>query len=560
MQLDPRFRFDNFVVGSANRLAVAAARAVAEAPGAAYNPLFIYSASGLGKTHLMSAIGNHAQQLQPELGVAVRHARRLRRASCTPRSRRASARRSSSATWRVGVLLLDDIQFLAGRRETQSELLRIFNALQRERAPDRHDERSAAGRDRRRRRAADHAVLRRADRRHRRAGLRDAHGDPARASARSAASRSEPGVIEELGRHRVRQRARAAGRAQSADRVPGARRARRRGRRGRRAARTRGPGTDVERRVRRVPGRDRRHGRRGRLALAGRAPDRRRDPALGGRGLPHAAARAALPNDADRRRRGSRSGGFEADVERLRENEARSRRSTPDAPERIRARCSATPTVSRRPRRCWAGCASGRGPLPPPPPERRSPRGAPLPPTRSPCARRARRPAAGRALQPALRPRPGRAREDRAPGRARPTAPCELHPERPRRLRGRRRASSAELIEALERNRWTAGARGTAARGAPRRRRRRTGGHGARAGGAVPPLRGAARARVRSSSSPPSRPPERARRARGAAAHAARERARRRAADGGGAAQSPDAGARRPERDRRRERHRAPGS
>src|SRR5881296_3297661 len=59
MYIDTKLRFDNFIVGSANRLAVAAARAVAETPGAVYNPLFMYSSSGLGKTHLMSAIGNH---------------------------------------------------------------------------------------------------------------------------------------------------------------------------------------------------------------------------------------------------------------------------------------------------------------------------------------------------------------------------------------------------------------------------------------------------------------------------------------------------------------------
>jgi chromosomal replication initiator protein len=58
MQIDAKLRFDNFVVGSANRLAVAAAKAVAESPGTIYNPLFMYSSSGLGKSHLLSAIGN----------------------------------------------------------------------------------------------------------------------------------------------------------------------------------------------------------------------------------------------------------------------------------------------------------------------------------------------------------------------------------------------------------------------------------------------------------------------------------------------------------------------
>ena len=69
MDLDPRYRFENYIVGGANRLAVSAARAVGQSPGTSYNPLFIYSSSGLGKTHLMLAIGHLAHQLQPQLTV-----------------------------------------------------------------------------------------------------------------------------------------------------------------------------------------------------------------------------------------------------------------------------------------------------------------------------------------------------------------------------------------------------------------------------------------------------------------------------------------------------------
>jgi chromosomal replication initiation ATPase DnaA len=69
LELDPRFTFDSFVVGPANRLASAASRRVAELPGAAYNPLFLYSASGLGKTHLITAIGHHARRLHPSLRI-----------------------------------------------------------------------------------------------------------------------------------------------------------------------------------------------------------------------------------------------------------------------------------------------------------------------------------------------------------------------------------------------------------------------------------------------------------------------------------------------------------
>ena len=127
--LDGRFRFDNYVVGASNRLAVAAGRAVAESPGASYNPLFIYSASGLGKTHLIGAIGFAAKQLQPELLVEYvpldDFVDRLHLAISS-----GHGEAFKQLYQRVDLLLLDDVQFLTGRRETQSEMLRIFNALQ----------------------------------------------------------------------------------------------------------------------------------------------------------------------------------------------------------------------------------------------------------------------------------------------------------------------------------------------------------------------------------------------------------------------------------------------
>jgi len=129
MHVDAKLRFDNFVVGSANRLAVAAARAVADAPGAVYNPLFMYSASGLGKTHLMSAIGNQVAQRQPGLTVALvtldDFVEELHDAVADGDTEPFKQR-----YLQVGLLLIDDMQFLTGHRETQTELLRIFNALQ----------------------------------------------------------------------------------------------------------------------------------------------------------------------------------------------------------------------------------------------------------------------------------------------------------------------------------------------------------------------------------------------------------------------------------------------
>ncbi|HET7552399.1 MAG TPA: DnaA/Hda family protein [Gemmatimonadaceae bacterium] len=130
MELDARYRFDNYVVGSANRLAVSAARAVAQSPGTTYNPLFIYSSSGLGKTHIMLAIANHAMHLQPELRVQYSTVDEFVN-ELTEAVAVGSVEAFRQRHQRAGMLLLDDVQFLAGRRETQSEMLRLFDALQR---------------------------------------------------------------------------------------------------------------------------------------------------------------------------------------------------------------------------------------------------------------------------------------------------------------------------------------------------------------------------------------------------------------------------------------------
>ena len=130
LEADPRYRFDTYVVGAANRLAVAAARAVAQAPGTAYNPLFIYSQSGLGKTHLMIATGQLAARLHPDLRVRYvavsEFVDELHQAVASGRMDAFKARYHDA-----DMLLLDDVQFLTGRRETQSELLRLFDLLQR---------------------------------------------------------------------------------------------------------------------------------------------------------------------------------------------------------------------------------------------------------------------------------------------------------------------------------------------------------------------------------------------------------------------------------------------
>lgn len=127
--LNPKFSFETFVVGAANRLAVTAARTVAESPGSAYNPLFIYSGSGLGKTHLLMAIGAAAKKLVPTLGVEY-----LTLDEFVEAFHAAIAAGQGDAFRRrfqtVDVLLIDDVQFLTNRREMQAELLRLSEALQ----------------------------------------------------------------------------------------------------------------------------------------------------------------------------------------------------------------------------------------------------------------------------------------------------------------------------------------------------------------------------------------------------------------------------------------------
>jgi len=127
--LDGNYRFANFVVGSSNRLAASAAFAVAEAPGSAYNPLFIYGESGVGKTHLVAAIVHQACLAQPDLRVEFSSgeevAERLHLAIGSGQQEHFTQRYQQ-----VDLLVVDDVQFLAGQRETQSELLRLFNLMQ----------------------------------------------------------------------------------------------------------------------------------------------------------------------------------------------------------------------------------------------------------------------------------------------------------------------------------------------------------------------------------------------------------------------------------------------
>jgi len=126
--LDPRFTFDNFVVGKPNELAFAAAQRVAEADNVAFNPLFLYGGVGLGKTHLMHAIGWKIKELKPDRKVIYLSAEKFMYQFVRAlRYKDTSAFKEQFRS--IDVLMIDDVQFISGKDNTQEEFFHTFNAL-----------------------------------------------------------------------------------------------------------------------------------------------------------------------------------------------------------------------------------------------------------------------------------------------------------------------------------------------------------------------------------------------------------------------------------------------
>src|SRR5271169_2732920 len=127
-QLNPKYTFDGFVIGSGNQFAHAAARAVAERPSKAYNPLFLYGGVGMGKTHLMQAIGQEIKKCNPQMAICYLSAEKFTNEMINAlRNNKMTSFRDKYRN--MDVLLVDDIQFLASKERTQEEFFHTFNAL-----------------------------------------------------------------------------------------------------------------------------------------------------------------------------------------------------------------------------------------------------------------------------------------------------------------------------------------------------------------------------------------------------------------------------------------------
>lgn len=126
--LNPRYTFDNFIVGSFNELAYAAACSIIEKPGQIYNPLFIYGGVGVGKTHLLQAIGNKLNQKMASLDIKYLQAEKFSQ-ELVQAIRNKSMEKFKEKYRKLDILIMDDVQFVGGKDKTQEELFHTFNTL-----------------------------------------------------------------------------------------------------------------------------------------------------------------------------------------------------------------------------------------------------------------------------------------------------------------------------------------------------------------------------------------------------------------------------------------------